>query len=189
MTEFIEVKLPESYSYKYVYYFDKNGYIQKSETYMSIDNDEYELGSLTFYKRVDNSAFKLTSYDGYYENLSAIGNDTFIENTIHSEYKTNNFPLLITSTKKLDKKQRILEWINTNTNTETNEINYQTSKKFVYNNNRVSKVIVNNGKEKTTKTLLIKNEKLDRYGNFLYQEYFTEDSKLESISKREYVYW
>ncbi|CAM1374667.1 hypothetical protein [Tenacibaculum xiamenense] len=187
--EFIEIKLPKKFRYKYIHYYDKNGYIQKTETYTAFDDDEYELSTLMINKRVNKNTFKSNSYNGYYENLSGVGTEKFIDNTIYSEYKIETVPLTIASTKKLDKKYRIVEWTNSNKDTETNEIKYNTSKKFIYHKNRVSKIIAYNGKENTTKTLFVRNEKLDKHGNFLYQEYVTEDSELQGITKREYVYY
>ena len=188
ITEFIEINFPHSYSSKNVHYFDKNGYIYKSEAYEIVKNDEDKLSSITINKKIDNTTFKSNSYDGYYENLSGVATNKFIDNAIYSEYKIQAIPLIIISTKKLDKKQRIVEWTNTNKDTETNEVKYQDSKKFIYHKNRVSKIITHNGKKKTTQILFVRNEKLDKHGNFLYQEYVTEDSKLQGITKREYVY-
>ncbi len=188
MIEFVETKIPENNIFKYVHFFDKNGYIQKIEVYLLID-DEYELSSIKINKKIDNSSFKSTSYNGYYEEISSIGSEKFIDNTIHSQYEIKNFPLVFATTKKLDKKHRVLEWTDTSTNSETNEVNYTISRKFLYHKKRISKIIVYDGKEKTTQTLFVRNEKLDKHSNFLYQELVTEDSKLHEITKREYVYY
>ena len=191
IVETSEVK-PSNRLTKEIYYFDKQGFLTKIEHYNVYhkDEDSLSLGDVTFYTNpVKNSRFSITVRNQSNDTIRLkdynLINDSLININI-VEYK-NSFNTIVWQ--KLDRENRIIKTTTRITDTLNKVVKVNSETEFIYIEDNLNELIITNDKTNgSSKSVMVKNEKKDKFGNFVYRELIDEDKTIVYIVKREYIY-
>ncbi|WP_394751341.1 hypothetical protein [Spongiimicrobium salis] len=191
IVETSEIK-PSNRLIKEIYYFNKQGFLTKMEHYNVYhkDEDSLSLGDITFYTNpVKNSRFSITVRNQSNDTIRLkdynLINDSLININI-IEYK-NSFNTKVSQ--KLNRENRIIKTTTKITDTLNKVVKANSETEFIYIEGELNELIITNDKtNENSKSVMIKNEKKDEFGNFVYRELIDENETIVYIVKREYIY-
>lgn len=177
---------------KEIYHFNKEGLLTTIEHYnvYHTEEDSLSLGDITFYTNPANNT-RIAITVSYQRNDTIrlkeynLVNDSLIH--LHIVEHTNAFNTKVVQ--QLNKQNRIIKTTTKITDTLNQVVTINSATEFVYLEGRLHELIITNDNTNgASKSVTVKNEIIDAFGNFVYREYIDENEAIIYTVKREYTY-